>query len=200
MGSAFLCVFAPGVDKPLLYIILTTTDWWYSHLSLRTTGGYCLTVLLGIYMITLSHDKTQFWIWHFKWDNEIPRNWSHWIPQNGINFHGNWLAAPTDGMLPWIKDKTRPWEINPSVTVTHGYVPVRMITTATYTHVGPYGLSATWFIEADSRFAPSQWETTLLCNDVSHCLGASLQSALVCDLYATFDCQVIRIVWNLWYT
>ena len=33
-------------------------------------------------------------------------------------------------------------------------------------------------IGADSRFAPSQWETALLCNDVSHWLGASLESAL----------------------
>ena len=31
---------------------------------------------------------------------------------------------------------------------------------------------------ADSRFAPSQWETALLCNDVSHWLGASLESHL----------------------
>ena len=31
---------------------------------------------------------------------------------------------------------------------------------------------------ADSRFAPSQWETALLCNDVSHWLGAGLESAL----------------------
>ena len=31
---------------------------------------------------------------------------------------------------------------------------------------------------AGSRFAPSQWETALLCNDVSHWLGASLESAL----------------------
>ena len=31
---------------------------------------------------------------------------------------------------------------------------------------------------ADSRFAPSQWETTLLCNDVSHCLGANLEPDL----------------------
>ena len=29
---------------------------------------------------------------------------------------------------------------------------------------------------ADFRFAPSQWETALLCNDVSHWLGASLES------------------------
>ena len=32
---------------------------------------------------------------------------------------------------------------------------------------------------ADSRFAPSQWETTLFCNDVSHWLGASRESALL---------------------
>ena len=31
---------------------------------------------------------------------------------------------------------------------------------------------------ADSRFAPSQWEAALLCNDVSHWLGANLESAL----------------------
>ena len=31
---------------------------------------------------------------------------------------------------------------------------------------------------ADSRFAPSQWETALLCNDVLHWLGASPESAL----------------------
>ena len=31
---------------------------------------------------------------------------------------------------------------------------------------------------ADSRFAPSQWETSLQSNNVSHWLGASLESAL----------------------
>ena len=31
---------------------------------------------------------------------------------------------------------------------------------------------------ADSRFAPNQWETVLLCNDVSKWLGTSLGSAL----------------------
>ena len=31
---------------------------------------------------------------------------------------------------------------------------------------------------ADSRFAPSQWETALRCNAVSHWLGGSLESAL----------------------
>ena len=39
-------------------------------------------------------------------------------------------------------------------------------------------------IRAESRFAPSQWETALLCNDVSHWLGANLESALI--LYAYY--------------
>ena len=37
---------------------------------------------------------------------------------------------------------------------------------------------------ADSRFAPSQWETALLCNDVSHWLGASSKSALADSRFA----------------
>ena len=38
--------------------------------------------------------------------------------------------------------------------------------------------SAGLVYRADSRFAPSQWETALLCNDVSHWLGARVESAL----------------------
>ena len=46
-------------------------------------------------------------------------------------------------------------------------------------------LSCVGSIRADSRFAPRQWETALLCNDVSHWLGANLKSALgmTCQLY-----------------
>ena len=36
----------------------------------------------------------------------------------------------------------------------------------------------TYADRADSRFVPSQWEPVLLCNDVSHWLGAGLESAL----------------------
>ena len=47
----------------------------------------------------------------------------------------------------------------------------------------PYCFSnCTKFCRADARFAPSQWKTVLLCNDVSHWLGASLESALFCNL------------------
>ena len=41
-----------------------------------------------------------------------------------------------------------------------------------------YSSKARFYCRADSRFAPSQWETALLCNDVSHWLGVSLESVL----------------------
>ena len=44
--------------------------------------------------------------------------------------------------------------------------------------IGTRGASENMNCRADSRFAPSQWETSLLCNDVSHWLGASLESVL----------------------
>ena len=47
----------------------------------------------------------------------------------------------------------------------------------------PYQLDIYVGYKADARFEPSQWETALLCNDVFHWLGASLESALwvCCD-------------------
>ena len=36
---------------------------------------------------------------------------------------------------------------------------------------------------ADARFARSQWEAVLLCNDVSHWLGTTLESTLVVPPY-----------------
>ena len=37
----------------------------------------------------------------------------------------------------------------------------------------------TFIYRADSRFAPSQWEAVLLCNNVSHWLSTNLESALI---------------------
>ena len=53
--------------------------------------------------------------------------------------------------------------------------------------IGPHNLYNEKLM-ANSRFAPSQWETALLCNDVSHWLGASLESAL----------KLYRSTWCLW--
>ena len=41
----------------------------------------------------------------------------------------------------------------------------------------------------DSRIAPSQWETALLCNDVSHWLDARLESALLFSSAITYLCE-----------
>ena len=45
---------------------------------------------------------------------------------------------------------------------------------------------------ADSRFAPSQWETALLCNDVSHWLGANLEPAL--GRLSTLSCNIANLI------
>ena len=55
---------------------------------------------------------------------------------------------------------------------------------------------------ADSKFAPSQWETVLLCNDVSHWLGPILESALILafkTIYVTSEDEAQRIetLWSL---
>ena len=49
---------------------------------------------------------------------------------------------------------------------------------------------------ADSRFAPSQWEMVLLCNDVSHWLGASLESALLLSDKYQASCTWCKISQN----
>ena len=42
-----------------------------------------------------------------------------------------------------------------------------------------YFISVLTYIGTDSRLAPSQWETSLHCNAVSHQLGGNLESALL---------------------
>ena len=46
-----------------------------------------------------------------------------------------------------------------------------------------------------SRFAPSQWKTVLLCSDISHRLGASLESTLN-ELY---DHSISGLRWHAWW-
>ena len=63
-------------------------------------------------------------------------------------------------------------------------------------HVDIIGKLYLWFIYsimADSKFAPSQWETVLLCNDVSHWLGANLESGLQHCIYIVLTSIVIVI-------
>ena len=62
---------------------------------------------------------------------------------------------------------------------------IRTLAAFTYTHNAlHYGAQWRVYKPRDySRFAPSQWETSLQSNAVSHCLGAELQSALYADLH-----------------
>ena len=48
-----------------------------------------------------------------------------------------------------------------------------------------------WSARTDSRFAPSQWGTALLCNDISHWLGTNLESA---PLSTGADCHCKPLV------
>ena len=55
---------------------------------------------------------------------------------------------------------------------------------------------------ADSRFATSQWETALLCNDVSHWLGCKPRNSPVCYkiyiyIYIYIYTAPLCITWNL---
>ena len=46
-----------------------------------------------------------------------------------------------------------------------------------------------WLHRTHSRFAPSLWEMPLACNDISHWLGASLESTLTTEWLPTLTCN-----------
>ena len=53
----------------------------------------------------------------------------------------------------------------------------------------------------DSRFAPSQWETVLLCSEVFHWLGANLESALIYYHFSKLGwhrCLKSNLVEDMW--
>ena len=51
---------------------------------------------------------------------------------------------------------------------------------------------------ADPRFAPSQWETSLQSNAVSHWLGANLESALLCISWNPVSAAFSWADWVMW--
>ena len=83
-----------------------------------------------------------------------------------------------------------PWS-PPCQQMDNGVQPwVGDVITTKLRMISPYFTTIQWFvyvfvdsmtsidIRTDQRFAPSEWETVLLCNDVSHWLGARLESTL----------------------
>ena len=74
----------------------------------------------------------------------------------------------------------KPWMINNFITywaVT--YIRDLTVIRNVLGKIDWYQTQTEHIIRADPRFAPNQWETALLCNDVSHWLGANLESALI---------------------
>ena len=68
-------------------------------------------------------------------------------------------------------------------------------------HHTPAACRRKWMaLKADSMLAPSQWETALRCNDVSHWLGANIKSALALDeirhIVVTTLSPWWRSIWN----
>ena len=55
-------------------------------------------------------------------------------------------------------------------------------------------------IRDEYRFTPSQWETSLQSNAVSHWLGANLQSALQTPVMSGFLLIPVTKKWNIFYT
>ena len=66
----------------------------------------------------------------------------------------------------------------------------------------PVQCNKSYLHRADFRFAPSQWETALLCSDLSHWLGTSHESALLQPLlglllpYNVFLIRSLRHIWR----
>ena len=58
--------------------------------------------------------------------------------------------------------------------------------------IDPFSL--THYIRAECGFAPSQWEMALLCNNVSHWLGVSLESTLLHYLYIFLNTITFRVL------
>ena len=54
-------------------------------------------------------------------------------------------------------------------------------------------IMVTAYNRADSKFVPHQWETALLCNDVSHWLGANLVSSLYKHLISVIRVKFVLI-------
>ena len=85
-----------------------------------------------------------------------------------------WCILWMDGRIYW---HLQIWVIQPRSDVDLDVMTAHT-TTALILGLCPANERRRYNNRADSMFAPSQWETVLLCNDVSHWLGANLETAL----------------------
>ena len=107
-----------------------------------------------------SHTKQRFLVQHFCWWN----NYTHWF-----HFSSHHALFAVWIYVIYIKTCSFPM-IGP--VLGKGWIPHDLILPVIPGIITPWCFVA----RADSRFAPSQWETALLCNNVSHWLGTNLVS------------------------
>ena len=93
-----------------------------------------------------------------------------------LSVKANWYWHVSIGGLSKCCKSANDWRLNISLWCNS--------TVRTFTHSVVHSCSCLFgrllinYCRDDTRFACSQWETALLCNDVSHWLGARLESAL----------------------
>ena len=80
-----------------------------------------------------------------------------WLRPKFLNNHGNFMANE-----------------NQSSSWTGMFSKLKFLTLCR----GDRHITALFTYRSDSRFEPSKWKTVLICNDVSHWLGANLETAL----------------------
>ena len=128
----------------------------------------------------------------------------HWLifpyPSGLLHWHcGNLTIAPVPAKQPWWiwintsfefimndciattkQSTTKPWAYFLGYTVHAHQLTflAGVINCLTKIHCFKWPVTCRLIDKADPRFVPSKWETTLLCNDVSHWLGENLESAM----------------------
>ena len=148
---------------------MSSTKWWPLCLCVVSAWPACLENKV----LWIDIDKTS--IWRFR-----VRSMSNWCQSKCLLLSGCLLVAFDMDFL------------------------------CVYSASGPYCLYSWVFrllfllicvqsIRADSRLAPSQWETWLQINAVSHWLGASPESALsIIDRIMMHLCCIVALYLNMW--
>ena len=116
----------------------------------------------------------------------IQINWARNIESNCLANNNLSRASPRSQML---------WFFSVNYIYNSGVQPIG--SNVLFRRISQYKHLLLTQYRADSRIAPSQWETALLCNDVSHWLGAWLESALQYVIKNILYEQSTYFLWNL---
>ena len=101
--------------------------------------------------------------------------WLQYIAQKQLQAEARNIEV-WEFILTYIRDLTVDITTNPYLN--HGAYFANLCKYLTQCHMCKCVMKIRITSRADSRFAYSQWEKALLCNDISHWLGASLESTL----------------------